>query len=86
MQSHNLAKCNLCSVALIAEEMSSHICFAPTQVWVIDGIVYLSDGKRLYQDLSDESKQVDYAEWLRRRGNITCKTKEDVSSSMRREG
>ena len=44
----NLARCNKCRMNLISEEMDSHRCFQAKDVWVIDGKVWIGDGKNYY--------------------------------------
>ncbi len=45
----NLSKCPNCKLGLISEEVPNHKCMKITDYWIIDGIIWLGDGKRYYQ-------------------------------------
>lgn len=48
-RSENLIKCSKCNMLLIAEELETHQCFIPKDVWVIEGEIWVSDGRRGYR-------------------------------------
>jgi hypothetical protein len=54
----NIFTCPKCRTQVIAEELGAHSCFKPTEVWVIDGQVWLGDGNQYYQlNLNNGSQQ-----------------------------
>lgn len=71
MTNPNLFICPSCKIGLISEEVSTHKCMIITDYWVINGIIWLGDGKRYYPlkrpPSTDRKHDKDY-----RQGNRTC--------------
>jgi hypothetical protein len=44
----NILICTKCKAPLIAEEFHSHTCFKIKDFWVIDGEIWIGDGKKYY--------------------------------------
>lgn len=44
-----IVRCPNCTRQMIAEEAGQHGCFVPRDIWVIDGVVWIGDGKRYFK-------------------------------------
>jgi hypothetical protein len=57
----NITKCKQCNTDLIAEDIAEHQCRKLTDFWIIDGIIWLGDGKQYYP--------LKFNNWLQQRKN-----------------
>jgi hypothetical protein len=48
--------CNKCGCKLINEELPTHICFRFKDFWIIDGKIWIGDGKNYYRYFPPKTK------------------------------
>lgn len=52
INNNNITKCNRCNISLIYEEISNHECFRFKDFWIVEGKIWVGNGKRYYRYFS----------------------------------